>query len=1097
MRQGVELPKGTVTLLLGDVEDSTRLWERSSDQARSAMAELDSFVDEYVAKFDGARPVEQGEGDSFVAGFWRASDAVSCAIELQRTLAEMAIRVRMAIHTGEIEIRDGSRYDGSTIIRCARVRDLGHGGQVLVSSSTRDLAHDALPDGVDLVDLGSHPLKGLDRAERVFQLTHPDLEGRFPPLRALEAVKGNLPVRLTSFIGRTTELADVQRLVASDRLVTITGAGGCGKTRLAVEALEPLSEGFDDGIWFCDLGPLADPEMVAQALRVSLNLRDESSRSDLQVVCDYLGDKRALVVIDNCEHLVDASAELVDALLRACPEVRILATTREPLGVEGEVSWRVPSLPPVEAIELFVERAARVRPNFRIGDENRGAITEICERLDGIPLAIELAAARVRSLSIRQILDGLGDRFRLLGRGSRTLLARQQTLLASVGWSHDLLDNAQRAVMRRASVFAGGFTLEAAERIVVLDDVEPHEILEVVSQLVDRSLLVAEENEWGTRYRMLETIRQFARDRLVDSGEAADVARAHLDHFTDWVRRKGLAVQHGGGREHAHEVDADYDNIRVAIEWSLMDSREDRGLQLMGALWHVVVTRRTGAILGEAEGWLIRLLDAREGESIDRAMGLIALAWIRSFKNDQIGGVIAATEALPLVREIGDPSLLARTLVILGCVTSFVDRELGMSQLLECEALARETDDMMTLSICRFLQATTHLYSGHLLEALEVAEDAERLGLIANNPNGGVMARAIRGLAIGLQGQVRQGAALLEEATESFVDMRNPWWTVVSTGMRAWVAQCAGQREEALRLLRRSAEIAEHLGLDIAFGVQVEATEALFALYEGDAGPAERLPDERLALPGWMGDGTRGAIEATKGVALALRGSEREGLTIARNAVHVIRESRFMFPMLTVFPPFAMLLRRQGELTEAEQIVDELRVFVESNRLFSIAPEVLRLAGALRADVGASADAVRLFGAAHSESERLGIASPPPSWLFDVSSEIDTARAALGDEAFDDAWKAGSALSVEDALAFAGRGRGPRERPQAGWDAVTPMEHRVIELVAEGLTNPQIAERLFVSRRTVSTHLSHVFAKLGVSSRAELAAAVTRRSLDT
>jgi hypothetical protein len=429
------------------------------------MSDLDAIADELINKFDGVRP-ERREGDGLVAGFARASDALACAVEIQRRHVDGPLRVRVSVHTGEVEVCEG-RYDGPMIIRAARLCDLAHGGQVLLSSAARDVVQDILPDGVDLIDLGSHRLRDLERPERVYQLVHPALDGSFPPLRSADAASGTLPIRITSFVGRTQELADVVELVGANRIVTLAGAGGVGKTRLAIEAATRLGDTFPDGVWFCDLGPLSDPDAVPQTLRLALGVREELSRTDLESVCVHLSDAGALVLLDNCEHLVQASAELATALLRACPRTHLLATSREPIGIEGEVAWRVPSLGAPEnggavtpeelaafdSVRLFVERASHARAGFALTRENATAVMEICTRLDGIPLAIELAAARIRVLSAQDLAGGLHDRFRLLGRGSRTVLARQQTLEASIAWSHDMLSGPQKAVFRRLAVF--------------------------------------------------------------------------------------------------------------------------------------------------------------------------------------------------------------------------------------------------------------------------------------------------------------------------------------------------------------------------------------------------------------------------------------------------------------------------------------------------------------------------------------------------------------------------------------------------------------------------------------------------------------------
>ncbi|MGH3967999.1 MAG: ATP-binding protein, partial [Mycobacterium sp.] len=434
------LPTGTVTLLLADIEGSTRLWENQPEEMSAAIERLNQTVSKIIAEHDGVRPVEQGEGDSFVAAFARASDAVACALDLQR--APLApIRLRIGVHTGEIQLRDEGNYAGPTINRTARLRDLGHGGQTLLSGTTEALVLDRLPDDAWLSDLGTHPLRDLPRPERVVQLCHPDLINEFPPLRISKiVVSQRLPVQLTSFVGREEQLAQVCRLLSENRLVTLTGAGGAGKTRLAIQLAAQLSDQFSDGIWYVDLAPITDPGLVPMTVARALELPDQPGRSTMDTLLRFARDRQILVVLDNCEHLLDASAALVNALLGAAAGLTLLATSREPIGVAGEVSWRVPSLSLAdEAVELFSDRARRARPDFAVSDENAAAVGEICRRLDGLPLAIELAAARVRALSLAEILDTLHDRFRLLTGGARTAVRRQQTLRASVDWSHALL----------------------------------------------------------------------------------------------------------------------------------------------------------------------------------------------------------------------------------------------------------------------------------------------------------------------------------------------------------------------------------------------------------------------------------------------------------------------------------------------------------------------------------------------------------------------------------------------------------------------------------------------------------------------------------
>src|SRR6202521_3624521 len=527
------LPTGTVTLLLADVEGSTRLWETQAEVMTAAIARLNQVVCDVVAAHDGVRPVEQGEGDSFVAAFARASDAVAAALQLQR--APLApIRLRIGVHTGEIQLRDEGNYAGSTINRTARLRDLAHGGQTVLSATTSDLVVDRLPEGAWLTDLGSQPLRDLPRPERVVQLCHPDLVNEFPPLRVSTAVVSTrLPVQLTSFVGRDAEGTQLRELLAQNRVVTLTGAGGVGKTRLAIQVAAQVAGEFGDGVWYVDLAPITDPELVPLTVARALGLPDQPGRSTMDSLLRFVRDRQMLVVLDNCEHLLDASATLVNSLLGAAPSLTVLATSREPLGVPGEAMWQVPSLSLAdEAIELFADRARLARTDFTVTDDNASAVAQICARLDGVPLAIELAAARVRALSLAEILEGLHDRFRLLTGGARTAVRRQQTLRASVDWSHALLTEPERTLFRRLAVFLGGFDLDAARVVAGGGDVQRYQVLDLLTLLVDKSLVVADDTGGRTRYRLLETVRQYALERLGESGEADAVRTRHRDYYT-------------------------------------------------------------------------------------------------------------------------------------------------------------------------------------------------------------------------------------------------------------------------------------------------------------------------------------------------------------------------------------------------------------------------------------------------------------------------------------------------------------------------------------------------------------------------------------
>jgi predicted ATPase/DNA-binding CsgD family transcriptional regulator len=1083
------------------------MWNESSSEARAAMSDLDALVDEIVAKFEGMRPLEQGEGDSFVAGFARASDALACALEIQRRLIEEPLFVRMGLHTGEIEVRE-DRYDGPTIIRAARLRDIGHGGQTLASAPTRDLVQDVLPDGADLIDLGSHRLKGLDRAERVYQLVHPALPNRFPPLRSTEAAKGNLPVRLTSFVGRTTELANVTGLVNGNRLVTLTGAGGCGKTRLAIEAAARLDESFPDGVWFCDLGPLSDPDIVPQTLRTTIGLREETSRSDLETVCVRLSDAKTLVVLDNCEHVVAASADLAEAVLKACPKAHVLTTSREPLGVEGEVAWRVPSLPApssrdsnspedlarFDAVRLFVERAGQARPSFALTSENAPSVAEICARLDGIPLAIELAAARTRVLSVEDLATGLSDRFRLLGRGSRAVLARQQTLEASVGWSHDMLSPTQKTALRRLAAFAGSFTLEGAEHVVASDDITGAEVLELLSQLVDRSLLVAEETTEGTRYRLLETIRQYARERLVDSGEAPAVAVRHLGFYADWMQRLVERAEAGEiqAADASRAVDAAYDNIREACEWAIADGQHELGLCLvssLGDLWFVWFGLSSDTRSRQGLSWLRQLLRAAADVNPQtHARALLCLTQLTIWNGTLFEAAATANEALPFVRDVGDPRLVSRILLAAGFTLGTVDAEGGRSHLQEAAQIAREHGDTSTLWQALYYTGQISVFGG--TREIEAAREG-----LAVARKGDLTADPLRfGLGVGLiqAGEMPEARRQLEAALAGFEALDQPTWASRVKVFLALANFLVGDRAAARELAQEAVTLAEADAPEREFATLIARFFlAWIAAEEGrhddaHADLARLGSHDFVTLWAGLGWSMRSFIRASRGDDVGAR----EALeAVAETPVPIMSLVRIIACWMC-----ALVARHLDELSDAESHVHEAFAVIADDGPRVFAPDLLDVAAALRMDVGADIDAGRLYGAANAARAVMGTKRRTHA-LSDTGSEIDTLRDRLGEMGFAEALHAGEALSLDDAVAYAQRGRGPRQRPPSGWDSVTPTELKVVALVAEGLTNPQIGERLFISKRTVSAHLRNVFGKLGVSTRAVLAAEATRRSV--
>ena len=577
-----------------DIEGSTRLWEEHPVEMQVALARHDELVGSIVEDAEGY--VFKTVGDAFCVAFATAQAAVGAAVEVQRALAcehwpePVQIRVRMGVHAGQCTERGGD-YFGPTVNRVARLEAIAHGGQVVLSGAAASLLGGVLPDGVALRDLGEHRLKDLTAPEHVFQLDIAGLSADFLPLRSLNnpALRHNLPRYASSFVGRGTEVSELRDLVGDGRLVTLVGAGGCGKTRLAVQVAAELLDGSGDGVWLVELAALADPTLVAATVASAVGLRLEPSRPVLETLVNALRSQRMLIVLDNCEHVINDVAELADILLAECPKIALVATSREPLRVAGEQQYRVASLgtPPdgspvdvilsADAVQLFAERARAQQPDFRVDDTNAALVSAICRQLDGIPLAIELAAARLPSLSLVDIEQRLGERFRLLTRGPRTALPRQQTLRALIDWSYDLLNEAERLALCRLSTFVGGCTIDAAEAVVADGDrIETLDVLDLVSALADKSLLGSEPTPDGTRYTMLETVRQYAAEHLDARSDQEPIAtsRRHRDYYLAFAEQSGPQLSGPDQAQRFETLDADHDNLRAALTFTL-DNPDD------------------------------------------------------------------------------------------------------------------------------------------------------------------------------------------------------------------------------------------------------------------------------------------------------------------------------------------------------------------------------------------------------------------------------------------------------------------------------------------------------------------------------------------
>ncbi len=687
-----EAPTGTVSFLFTDIVGSTRLWEKFPGQMGAALARHDDLIRSAVKEHAGV--VFKTVGDAVCAAFQSPRDSLEAAIDAQRALAAEdwkkigKLAVRMGIHAGPAEYRDGD-YFGSTLNRVSRVESAAHGGQILLSRIVVELLEDVPLAAVSFKSLGNHRLRNLDRPEHLYQVITAGLADSFPPPRSMEALPNNLPVQTTSFVGREKQLEEVKRLLENARLLTLMGTGGTGKTRLALETGAQVIHDFRDGVWLVELALIAEADRVVEAIASAVDVREEPDRPLHTTLINYLRGKSLLLLIDNCEHLIPAVSALASELLRLCPRLKILATSRHALDIGGEAIFRVPPLEVLElradelaasdlvqrlsryeAVKLFVARAVAVRSDFTMTDANAPAIAEICRRLDGIPLAIELAAARIKLLTVEQIASRLDDRFRLLRGGRRDGLPHQQTLQTLIDWSHDLLSEKERIAFRRMGVFAGGRTLEALEKVCSGDGVEDFEMLDLLEQLVDKSLITVESDESGdSRYTMIETVWHYSREKLEASGEAPAVRDRHLDYFLAFAEHAAPHVEGPDQRLWLDRCESERFNFRSATEWAIKSKKTEAGLRLVSALYRVIEVRGN---LVEAWELAMRLLSLPDGDVSPRykasvRIAVSRIAWAADRYDDARKYCV---EAQQIFDAIGDESGSA----LADMLTGFLDR---------------------------------------------------------------------------------------------------------------------------------------------------------------------------------------------------------------------------------------------------------------------------------------------------------------------------------------------------------------------------------------------------------------------------------------
>ena len=779
----------TPIFLFTDIEGSTRLWEDHPETMRAALARHDNLLRRAIEENSGT--IFKTVGDAFCAVFSSPVAAVTAALQAQTALHKEnwkelgALKVRIALHTGVVEERDGD-YFGPPLNRLARLVSVGYGGQVLASEAAQGLLLNCLPAEMTLRDLGRHRLKDLSQPEQIYQLCFDGLPNDFPPLQSLSTLRHNLPVQVTSFIGRQQEIRQIKAHLVTTHLLTLTGPGGVGKTRLALQSAAEMLEDFPAGVWIAEIAPLTDGEFIPLTVAQALGIREESGKTILQTLMEWMRDKRLLLILDNCEHLLVACARFADSIIRSCPDVKLIVASREALQISGETLYSVPSfavpditssvtleqLSRFDTVRLFVERAHAVAPAFVLTPGNVSAVAQVCRRLDGIPLALELAAARVRAMPVDQIATRLDDRFHLLTGGSRTALPRQQTLRALIDWSYDLLTEPEKTLLCRLSVFAGGWTLAAAEIVCADETVAGWEVLDLLTGLVGKSLVLYEEEEDRVRYRLLETVRQYARDRLGDSGKSEDMSARHRD----WCLALSTEAQVGlAGPEPGiwvQQLEAEHDNFRTALTGYVSaasgpgDDAEkwrEEGLRLTSNLNRFWEMR---GYLSEAQDWLTALLaqgtpaatpirskalvtagsiawrrgsyaaartfyeQAKEyfaalednAGMIGAVNGLANVAW---YQGDHAAAKPLYEESLRLARQTGDPAAITVSLNNLGLVANHNrDWDRAAQFFDECLTLRRERGDRRGIATALLNLSSTLIGAGNFPEGQRLNEES-------------------------------------------------------------------------------------------------------------------------------------------------------------------------------------------------------------------------------------------------------------------------------------------------------------------------------------------------------------------------------------
>jgi len=991
------------TFLFTDIEGSAKLWENFPEKMKIALQRHHEIMQEAISSNGGN--AFQIVGDAFCAVFLTASSAVSAAVAAQRALHQekwatpSPICVRMGIHTGTAELSatdspTGGYASNHTLNRVARILSAGHGGQILLSLVTKELVKDSLPADIELRDMGEHHLKNLLRPEHLFQLICADLPSDFPALITLDSYRHNLPLQLTSFIGREREIAEMKYLLSATRLLTLVGPGGTGKTRLSIQVASDLLDQYPDGAWFVELAPISDPLLIPRTTAIAIGLRDEPQRPVIDMLCDYLRGKHLLLVLDNCEHLVEACAQMADTLLHACPQIRILASSREALGIAGETSYLVPSLelpdmqnlPTVEAlsqceaIRLFIERASAATQNFKVTDDNASSIAQICHRLDGIPLAIELAAAKVRALSAGQIAQRLDDRFHLLTGGSRTAMPRHQTLQAAIEWSHNLLTASEQTLFRRLSVFVNGWTLEAAESVCADDSslgrIRSEDILNLLEHLVNKSLVSAEEWQSETRYRVLETMRQYANEKLVESGESNALRDKHLEYFLNLAETAAPHLIRPEQLEWLAQLDADYENLRAALEWALSKETAELSLRLCAALGRY---------------WYMRTIWLEGSKWLKSALSKTAQ---NSTPAEKAARVKALYEDAELADQLDDFERMKNS------------AELSLT-------LAQKGSDQRDISIARFEMAKMYFRQGDNEKALPLLEQSYAKFQELNDSYWQSTSYHWISKILVTQGKLKNAERDLPNLELAH-----------KAGERSNLAEVLFDYSFALYVSNQISEAKKYAEEGDALLKQIGANSSRFSILfaelawvNGDYQQARALYMEMRERFGFLGEkNIRSGVTANLGILVMEEGNLDQAQAYLEEALTITRKIDRKYFVANHLAGLGNIFYLQGNTGKCKQNFREsISLAKEFGRHTKIMP-LLLLQNCI--SIQNPESSARILGAIDIAQRERGRTIGP--WLKHFYSRAEThAREKLGDAAFESAFADGQKMSLDEALDLA------------------------------------------------------------------------------